>query len=148
ASPPVDAQRSVALPAAGGVRAAARQGGERRDGAGGGEQGQGAAARDHRRSFGSVDRGPEGPAAGCCAGRGGRGGRGAGARRGGGHGLFLRPGRGAPLLSRSSVSRALTLSPVRAAAQEARRAAILQVLARRGGMRAESARPTAPRAAS
>src|SRR5699024_11123490 len=64
------------------------------------------------------------------------------------HGLFPRPARGAPLLSRSSVSRALTLSPVRAAAQEARRAAILQVLARRDGMRAESARPTAPRAAS
>src|SRR5699024_4465918 len=40
AAPPVDAQRSAALPAAGGVGAAARQGRERRDGTGGGEQGQ------------------------------------------------------------------------------------------------------------
>src|SRR5699024_10359271 len=70
AAPPVDAQRSAALPAAGGVGAAARQARERRDGTGGAEQGQGAAARDHRRSFGSVDRGPEGPAAVCGAGRG------------------------------------------------------------------------------
>src|SRR5699024_7853286 len=147
AAPPVDAQRSAALPAAGGVGAAARQGRERRDGTGGGEQGQGAAARDHRRSFGSVDRGPggrrrsaapvgESKGRGCCA-------------------PAVRSARalpatcpGAPLLSRSSVSCPLTLSMVRGAAQGVRRGAILQVRPQGGGMCAESASRAAPRGAS
>src|SRR5699024_4475989 len=103
----------------GGVGAAAGQGGERRDGAGGGEQGQGAASRDHRRSFGSW--------AGAAS---------AGTGPGGGHRRKLSEGRGGcarsersaralparwtgePALSRFRFSCAVTLSLPPRAAQE------------------------------